>query len=362
MKNAQTVVTEAQERLLLDALRHEVRLIGTEHFRGALVAPVITLDDATTRFAAWDSRHRTLTVSRVFLAKASWTAVREVLKHECAHQYVDEVLRIHDENAHGESFRKVCAERGIDARAAGAIDDDGAGAGAEHDAGVERVLRRVEKLLALAQSDNKNEAEAAADAAQRLMLEHNLAAQARPRRYIVRTLGTPTARMHAHEKLLGGLLSNHYFVDVILVRAWMHGAARMGTVIEVSGTPENVEMATWIHAFLLGAAERCWGEEHARRGLPPRERLPFFAGFMMGVAEKLKREQQAQQERGLVWVGDADLGRFVRLRHPHVRSGRFGGALRDGHAAGREAGNDVVIARPVEAGATDRGRALPPRR
>jgi hypothetical protein len=319
---------------------------------------VLALDDATTKLARWRRSDRTITVSRAFLATASWVAVREVLKHECAHQYVSEVLGVDDESAHGETFRKVCADRGIDAAAAGVAD----GAAQPRDADVERVLRRVEKLLALAQSDNKNEAEAAADAAQRLMLEHNLAAQHRPRRYIVRALGTPVTRMHAHEKLLGALLSNHYFVDVILVRAWCHDAARLGSVVEISGTPENVEMASWIYAFLLGAADRCFADAVRHRGLAPKERLPFFAGFMVGVGEKLAREAKTQAERGLVWVGDADLEQFVRRRHPHVRRGRVGGTMRDGHRAGRQAGNDVVIARPVEAAPEQRGRMLSGRR
>jgi hypothetical protein len=322
--------------------------------------PVLALDDATTRFAAWMPATRTLTVSRSFLRQASWVAVREVLRHECAHQYVSEVLGVRDETAHGETFRKVCAERGIDAAAAGVIDGvlvTGA-AGAVADDEVERVLRRVEKLLALAQSDNPNEAEAAADAARRLMLEHNLAARGRPRRYVVRTLGQPVTRMHAHEKLLGALLSNHYFVEVLIVRAWCHEAARIGTILEVSGTPENVEMATWVHAFLHGAAERCWRDEQGRRGLAGRERLPFFAGFMTGVHDKLAREKKAQEQRGLVWMGDADLERFHRLRHPHVRGGRISGTASDGHSAGRQAGQDVVIARPVEAAPEQRGRLL----
>ncbi len=361
MKAPRGAVEEVHERLLLDALRYELAAINTGFFHGGLVAPVLCLDDAETRLAAWDSVHRTVTVSRAFVRRASWVAVREVLKHECAHQYVDEVLDIHDEAAHGDSFRKVCLDRGIDPRAAG-IPTAGVGADEARDIDVERVLRRIEKLLALAHSDNANEAEAAANAAQRLMLEHNLAALDRPRRYLVRTLGTPTSRMHAHEKLLGVLLSRHFFVDVILVRAWMHDAARMGTVTEVSGTPENVDIAEWIHAFLLGAAGRVWSEEGRRRGLAPRERLPFFAGFMMGVADKLAKEARAQVERGLVWVGDADLRRFVRQRHPHVRHGRFGGGARDSHAAGREAGRNVVIARPVEAAADSRDRRLPPSR
>ena len=346
-----------REHLLLEALRHELRVISLQLFGGGLRSPVLVLDDATDRLAAWNGQHRSITVSRGFLARASWVAVREVLKHECAHQYVDEVLEVRDESAHGPTFRSVCIDRGIDPRAAGI---DLAGATEARDADVERILRRVEKLLALAESDNAKEAEAAANAAQRLMLEHNLSVLGRPRRYVVRALGQPTARMHAHEKLLGVLLSKHYFVDVIIVRAWMHEAARMGTVTEVSGAIENVDMAEWVYAFLLGAAERTWREQARTRGLPPRERLPFFAGFMMGVKDTLGRGARAAQERGLVWVGDADLVEFVRRRHPRVRRSRIAGRARDGHAAGREAGQDVVIHKPVASTATNRGRLLGP--
>jgi hypothetical protein len=348
-------VVEQRERLLLAALADEVRTIHLTFFGGGLTMPLLALDDATDRLAGWDRRHRTLTVSRRFVTTASWVAVREVLKHECAHQFVDEVLEIHDETAHGPTFRRVCEDKGIDPRSAGVVVE---GPALERDGEIDRVLRRVEKLLALATSDNACEAEAAANAAQRLMLEHNLAVLGRPRRYVVRALGRPVGRMHAHEKLLGVLLSKHYFVDVIIVRAWMHAEGRMGSVVEVAGATENVDMAEWVHAFLLGAAERTWQEQARARGLAPRERLPFFAGFMMGVGDSLGRGARASAEKGLVWVGDADLADFVHRRHPRVRRGRIGGQLRDGHAAGREAGQDVVIHKPVATTHAHRGRLL----
>jgi hypothetical protein len=357
MERAAADVAIRREHLLLEAIRHELRVISLAFFGGGLRPPVLVLDDATDRLAAWDGRHRTITVSRAFVTKASWVAVREVLKHESAHQYVDEVLQIRDESAHGPTFRRVCLDRGIDPRAVGVVLD---GAAEARDADDERVLRRVEKLLALAQSDNAAEAEAAANAAQRLMLEHNLACLGRPRRYVVRTLGQPTGRMHAHEKILGVLLSTSYFVDVIIVRAWMHEAARMGTVMEVAGAAENVDMAEWVYTFLLGAAERTWREQARARGLPPKERLPFFAGFMMGVKDTLGRGAKAAQEKGLVWKGDADLVDFVRRRHPRVRRSRIAGSARDGHVAGREAGQDVVIHKPVATTTTNRGRLLAP--
>jgi len=79
------------------------------------------------------------------------------LKHEMAHQFVHEVLG-EQEAPHGPAFRATCARLGIDQRAGGLPQP-------AQSADQRRLLERVHKLLALAQSDNQHEAEAAAAAA-----------------------------------------------------------------------------------------------------------------------------------------------------------------------------------------------------
>src|SRR5436190_6614352 len=98
------------------------------------------------------------------------------------HQFVDEVLGIRSETSHGETFRRVCAERGIDARAAGVpvVERE------------ERTLDRIRKLLALAGSSNQHEAEIAMRRAHELMLRHNV--ECVPSGYEVRHLGDPLRR------------------------------------------------------------------------------------------------------------------------------------------------------------------------
>jgi thioredoxin reductase (NADPH) len=72
---------------------------------------------------------------------------------------VDEVLGVRDETAHGPTFARVCRERGIDARAAGLA---GVAAGTDE---TSRILDRIQKLLALAGSSERHEAEAGQGAA-----------------------------------------------------------------------------------------------------------------------------------------------------------------------------------------------------
>ena len=148
--------------------------------------------------------------------------------------YVDEVLRIHDETAHGPAFARVCREHGIDATAAGLpARDRGPGGGPDP------MLRRIMRLLALADSPNLHEAEAAMNEARRLMLVHNIdaAATAATDGYGFRHVGRVKARSDASERILAGILGRHFFVSVIWVPSYLALQARTGQVLELCGRP-----------------------------------------------------------------------------------------------------------------------------
>ena len=157
--------THSDQTLTADleaALVRELRVLyaweNDARFRGRLTPPVIVLADAAARLGRWVRATRTLELSRPLVLARPWPEVGAVLLHEMAHQYVDEILGVRDETAHGDTFRTTCAERGIDARAAGApvVGDR------ERDAPeADRVLERIRKLLALAASANQHEAESA---------------------------------------------------------------------------------------------------------------------------------------------------------------------------------------------------------
>jgi hypothetical protein len=81
---------------------------------------VLVFAETTRRLGQWSRARRTLELSRTLVLVRPWLEVLGVLEHEMAHQYVDEVLREHGEPPHGPTFQRVCADRAIDARAAGA--------------------------------------------------------------------------------------------------------------------------------------------------------------------------------------------------------------------------------------------------
>lgn len=346
------------ERLALRAVRDSWEDLNAIYFGRRLRRPVLSLSDAGAELGRWLSSERTLRLSRDLFTRHGWGALVEVLKHEMAHQFVDEVLGLSHEAAHGPAFREVCRERGIDPSATGVPSGAGAPYATDH-----KMLERVAKLLALAESSNEHEAQAAMAAAQRLMLKHNIESVTKQggATYAYRHVGRPSARVNEFERVLAAILGEHFFVEVIWVPVWRPLEGKRGSVLELCGTLENLELAEYVHGFLIQTSERIWREYRRANGLGANaERRTFLAGVMSGFRDKLEREKKKHREEGLVWVGDGDLGRYFRLRHPRIRWTRYAcGQRSDAYAHGREAGGQIVLHRGVRSAAENRRKLLP---
>ena len=360
------------EAALLRELQRAWHHVNVSHFRSVLLPPTLALSDNSSQLGLWQPGSRTLSLSRRLALTQPWPVLVEVLKHEMAHQYVHEVLRIDEEAAHGPSFRTVCERLGIDASASGlpATASDGGG---EAESETVKPLRRVARLLALAQSQNLNEDESAMREAQRLMLKHNLqehSARAGVRgpghRYSYRQLGPVRRRVDEAERLLAMLLSQHFFVESIWIPSYDVERGIRGSALEVCGTPENLEMAAYVYDFLSRTAENLWREHKRQAGLSgDRERRTFLSGVMLGFGERLAAEVKLQAQHGLIWLGDADLGRYLKQRHPHIRRVAQRGQPRTAtRNEGKRAGRNIILHRPITSGSSSGGgpRLLPPRR
>src|SRR5258708_4977693 len=258
-------LTTELEIALLRELRASYHDLNAAYFKRGLRPAEIRLSDNARRLGQWDPEGRCIEMSRPLLVSKPWGVILEILKHEMAHQYVHEILGRTDEPAHGPAFREVCERLGIDARAAGmpVVEVDGAGSAAP-DARQEplKILERVGQLLALAESSNVHEAQAATSLAQKLMLKYNLDSAALGTRhgYHFRHLGVPSGRIIESERLLSVLLGEHFFVEVIWVPVYRAFEKKRGQVLEICGTLPNLEMATYVHTFLSDSAESLLAE------------------------------------------------------------------------------------------------------
>jgi hypothetical protein len=351
-------LTAELEAALLRELRGLYEWENRQRFGNKLKPAVLALSDAASRLGRWVSATRTLELSRPMVVARPWPEVTGVLQHEMAHQFVDEVLGAREETAHGETFRKVCAERGIDARAAGAVTGVATG---DEAAELDRVLDRIRKLLALAGSPNQHEAEMAMRKAHELMLRHNIetAAAAAERGYEVRFAGDPEKRVTRVEVDVMCLLVEYFFVKVIRVPVYLPLLGKTGAVYELSGTRANLEMALHVHAFLLATAERLWQQNRSdRRVRNGRDRLSYQSGVINGFREKLAAERVELKGTGLVWVRDGKLDDFYHARHPRITSRKRTVRIDGAHSAGREAGRTVILHKPVESSGNSGGPRL----
>lgn len=339
------------EAKLLERLTYEWKSINYCYFEDALRLPVLHLSDTRARLGQWHGELRSLEISRSLVLERPWSEVIEVLKHEVAHQYVDERLAV-DEPAHGPTFQRICERLGIDARATA----DPHAAPAQDDA-TDRTVARIRKLLALAQSPNQHEAETAATAARRLMLKFNIELDqtrlddpSSRRRYGYRHLGSGSGRILEHERRLAKILINYFFVEGIWLPIYRPLDGKRGTVFEICGLEANLMMAEHVHAFLTATAERLWTEyRRTSNNTSNRDRQAFLAGVMRGFESKLAAQSAEFQQQGLVWVPAPDLHQYFRRRYPKTTSVRRGGASRNhAYAEGNRAGRDIVLSQPVE--------------
>jgi hypothetical protein len=350
------------EAKLLGRLVAEWEAINSTYFGDGLRRPVFQLSDTRERLGQWNGELRSLEISRSLVLERPWVEVLEVLKHEVAHQFVDERLAV-DETAHGPTFRRLCERLGIDARASGRTEASSTG-----DDPADRTVDRIRKLLALAQSPNRHEAEAAATAARRLMLKFNIESEQAVeagapdrRRYGFRHLGQPSGRILEHDRRLAMILGVYFFVRTLWIPVYRPLEGKRGSVLEICGLEANLAMAEHVHAFLSATATRLWAEYSRATGRSGnRDRQAFLAGVMRGFDTKLAAQSQQLEEQGLVWVPSAELGGYFRRRYPRIQTMHRAGALRnEAFSEGHRAGREIVLSRPVESGPSgERPKAL----
>jgi len=318
------------------------------YLNDALQVPVIRLGDGVTTFGHWQSERRTLTISEAHLQRDAWLAVMDTLRHEMAHQYVDEVLHVYDEEPHGASFHLACEKLRCDAKARASVDDLVVEATEE-----DRILRLLQKVLSLANSPNENEAQAAMQKAHQLLMKYNidLVALDRERRFEMRCLGEVKGRHTSAELWLGSLLGRFFFVEVLWVQSYDVHRDQLGTVMQVFGTLENLDMAVYVYDYLMRVLDGLWQQYRVTQNVKNnRERQRYYAGVLAGFYQKLESQEQAlAKTQALIWKGDAQLQAFFRYINPSVQT-RQGGGVRvtEAYQAGVNDGQNVVIHRPVK--------------
>jgi len=368
--NSEIFGQEELERRMLHGLFCEweraIWILPSSH-REKMRPPLFCLRDMRERWGVWDGKKREISLSRNLVMNHSWGSVLEVLFHEMAHQLAEEVLGGRNEPPHGPIFHQACHLLRANPRASDHYKTLDQRVLQESSDSQDRILLRVRKLLALAESPNQHEAEAAMAKAHGLIAKYNLDLLKREERrdFISLYVGRPALRHFGEDYSLAHLLQDFYFVQGIWVPAYVLEKRKMGRVLEISGTIPNVRLASYIHDFVRRFIHSQWIEYNDGKGLNRYRQTDFAVGIIEGFRSRLESDQKKEGDVGktsaLVKRQDPLLSQYLAYRHPHTVMFRTGGSKQDMGVRkdGIRVGKSLVIAKGITDRAGNRGFLLP---
>jgi hypothetical protein len=324
-------------------------------YREMLSRPIFSLGDLKQRWGHFSEDRREICLSRDLVLNHSWDAVQEVLKHEIAHQLAQELLGADGEPPHGPSFMKACQLLRANPKASGKykpLDERFLGHTASHE---DRILVRIKKLMALAQSKNQHEAEAAMEKAHKLIEKHNIDLLKRneDRHFISVFVRKPALRHFREENHLANLIQDYYFVHNIWVPAYVVEKGKRGNVLEMTGTIQNVKIAVYVHDFVKRYVDSQWAKYNENKRLNRYRKSDFAVGIIEGFRAKLESqhsEKKAGGKSALVKIQDPQLKKHVSFKYPRTVSIRQNALKRDRHILddGMRIGKKLVISKGIE--------------
>ncbi len=358
------LIQERLERQLLHGLSCEWEnafwLLNASH-RKKLKRPIFSLQDMASRWGYWSGKKNEICLSRKLLSRHSWAAVRGILLHEMAHQIAEQVLCIRDETSHGQGFRDACNLLKADPKSSEnfkPLDDPKQDSTSLPE---DRILIRVRKLMSLAQSPNQYEAESAMTKAHELISKHNidLISKNGERQFVSVFVGQPALRHFRDVYHLSGLLQKFYFIYGIWVPAYVLAKGRMGRVLEITGTRQNIRIAAYVHDFIVHFIELQWREYNKDKKLGRHHKTDFAVGIIEGFSSKLKLQEKkttcTAQRQGLVRIQDPLLKKHAAWKYPrtaHIKSSaseKDPQVLNDGFKKGR----DLIIHKGISEKGSD---------
>jgi len=357
MPNHRILIQEKLEHRILHGLACEwenaLAILGPSQKR-KIGRPLFSLADMQKQLGVWSASKNEISISRALVMNYPWDTVREVLRHEMAHQYAEQELGINGEPPHGPAFQKACGLLRADPGASRKIKSFYRRTPSQLET-TDKILIRVKKLMALAESVNRHEAEAAMAKAHELIARYNidLLTHAQPRNFISVFAGQPALRHLRDDYHLANLLQAFYFVQGLWVSAFVIAKNKMGRVLEISGTHSNVDIALYVYDFVRQFIDTQWSVYNCSRKLNCHRRTDFAVGIIEGFYDKLKTEQHRRlacdEKFALVEAGDPLLEQYMSYRYPYTRSFRRNGCSQDNRvlADGMQVGRRLVIAKGI---------------
>ncbi|MBN1930651.1 MAG: DUF2786 domain-containing protein [Desulfobacterales bacterium] len=330
-KQKKTHIQEELEYRILHGLSCEwekaIRLLDSDLAK-IMQKPMISLRDLNRKLGYWSGIKSEICLNRNFVLNYSWDSVREVLLHEIAHQLAEQVFGSCNDLPHGPKFQKACRLLRANPKASGNYQPLTDRIFSKSIGIEDKIMLRVGKLMALAESQNPYEAEAAMLKAHELIAKYNidLLKLNENRNFYSVFIGKPALRHHREEYYLARLIQDFYFVQGLWISTYVIEKGKMGRVLEISGTRQNIKISGYIYDFIKHHINIQWKKYNKTNGLNRYRRTDFAVGIIEGFRSKLlspkKERKDSSHPSALTTVEDPCLKKYIAYKYPHTRSFR----------------------------------------
>jgi len=347
-------IQETFERKIVHGLSCEwdnaLWVLSPEH-RASLKKPLFCLKNFKFQLGTWNAEKKEICLSRNLIYNHGWNIIRETLLHEMAHQFAEQVLGASGESPHGPSFQKACFFLRANPKASASFEFLEVQEKNYFQTDTDRTMIRVKKLMALAQSKNRHEAEAAMLKAHELIKKYNidLLSANQKRNFKSIFLGSPALRHFREEYHLANLLQDFYFIQGIWISAYVIEKGKMGRVLEISGTSRNIQIAGYVHDFVRRFIESSWRHYSANRKLNRYRKTDFAVGIIEGFRSKLENENKTKKSIpdpfAIVKAEDPLLKKYMNYRYPQTINFGRNASHHDEHifADGKRIGKKLIL-------------------
>ncbi len=373
LKPTTALIQEQLENSIIKGLQLEWQAIHQDlppEYRTRIRMPAFRLSDGTHPLASWTSAGYLMSFSRKFVFAEDWGSLVEVLRHEIAHQLAATLDGAEEETPHGPIFRKACHLLHADPRATGSWGALRTGTSGATVTPQDRLIRKVQLLMQLAGSENPHESAQAAAKANTLITKYNLDVlyNDEKRDFVSLFLGKPALRHSGSTVSITALLEAHYFVQVVWVSSYVLEKGKMGRVPEVSGTPPNVRIASYVFDYLHRYITSQWDHYRREVKVARNEKASFSLGLVDGFRKTLDRQKiKTLQEyaetlpgKNLMKREDARLKAYLGARYNRLRSfRRASGVDPSAYSAGKKIGEKLVISKGIDHRSVKSERLLP---
>lgn len=373
--------THDQEVLIVKQLTRDYRQIAFQ-FHLNLKIPMIYLADFSSAWGKWDPVNRTIAISKTLIARYSWDTVLYVLKHEMAHQIVSDLYGGDEDRPHGLHFQQACellAVPSLFQRGSGELPELGSSQSRQSlkNEALMGIVKKIEKLFALAKSTNESESQLALLKAQELLKKYNLTEAFicdQQEEFCYFLYDTGKQRLSPVYSHIASLLVHYYHVDVIFSDTFHAHSGKKTQTLEIYGRESHVMIAEYVLQFLLRVLQDVWEQHYRLYQAPSRLKKSFQLGVLHGFEETLKNsvpvvqeewgdETYSSQSRQILVKKEAELLRhYMKQRHPRMRLRRTGGSRIDlqEYNRGVDEGRHVRLHQGVTGGRASSGvRFLP---